>query len=81
MKNLGILDFIEVIKKQGRVLHFGFSFHGDKKEFKAIINDYSWDLLKASVKRLAMWNDIRTMKMSERGTGIKNTGRSFRHMN
>lgn len=43
LKSLGILDFIERIKKEGRILHFGFSFHGDKEEFKAIVDDYSWD--------------------------------------
>lgn len=43
LKSLGILDFIEGIKKEGRILHFGFSFHGDKDEFKAIVDDYPWD--------------------------------------
>ena len=43
LKSLGIQEFIERIKKEGKIVHFGFSFHGDKEEFKAIVDDYPWD--------------------------------------
>lgn len=43
LKRIGIVDFIQQAKKDGKIRHFGFSYHGDKKDFKAIIDDYSWD--------------------------------------
>ncbi|OQD58550.1 putative oxidoreductase [Methanobrevibacter arboriphilus JCM 13429 = DSM 1125] len=43
LKNLGILDFINSEKKKGRIINFGFSFHGNLHEFKKIIDDYGWE--------------------------------------
>lgn len=43
LKHLGIVDFIDNAKKNGKIINFGFSFHGDKEEFKALIDDYPWD--------------------------------------
>lgn len=43
LKDLGILEFIEEERKRGRIINIGFSFHGDKEEFKAIVDDYDWD--------------------------------------
>ncbi len=44
LKRLGIMEFVEKAKKDGRILNFGFSYHGDKEDFKSIIDDYSWDM-------------------------------------
>jgi predicted aldo/keto reductase-like oxidoreductase len=44
LKRLGIIEFAERAKKDGRIHHFGFSYHGDKEDFKAIIDDYDWDM-------------------------------------
>lgn len=44
LKRLGVIEFAEQAKKDGRILHFGFSYHGDKDDFKAIIDDYAWDM-------------------------------------
>jgi predicted aldo/keto reductase-like oxidoreductase len=38
------MEFAEAAKKDGRILNFGFSYHGDKDDFKAIIDDYNWDM-------------------------------------
>ena len=43
MKTLGILEFMDQIKKSGQITHMGFSFHGPLDEFKAICDDYPWD--------------------------------------
>ncbi len=43
LKQLGIVEFIDKAKKDGRIIHIGFSFHGDKNEFKAIVDDYPWE--------------------------------------
>ncbi len=43
LKRLGIREFIEKAKKDGRLVHIGFSYHGDKGDFKKIVDDYAWD--------------------------------------
>ena len=43
LKKLGILEFIDKVKRDGKIINFGFSFHGDKDEFKALVDDYPWD--------------------------------------
>ena len=43
LKNNGILDFVAEEKKKGRILNFGFSFHGNLHVFKKIIDDYDWE--------------------------------------
>ncbi len=43
LKEFGIFDFLEKIKKDGRAKHTGFSFHGALPDFKRIIDDHDWD--------------------------------------
>lgn len=43
LKSLGIREFFEKAKKEGKLVHIGFSYHGDKEGFKAIVDDYPWD--------------------------------------
>ena len=42
-KQLGVEDFLETAKKAGKIGHVGFSFHGNRVEFKSIIDDYPWE--------------------------------------
>lgn len=42
MKSLGVADFLDRAKKDGRIAHVGFSFHGEQEEFFDIIDDYDW---------------------------------------
>jgi hypothetical protein len=44
LKKFGVEEFAERAKKDGRIGHFGFSYHGNKDDFKAIIDDYPWDM-------------------------------------
>ena len=37
MKKLGVFDFINSAKEEGKILNIGFSFHGLKDDFKRII--------------------------------------------
>lgn len=42
VKQLGVLDFIEQVQRDGRVRHIGFSWHGNLNDFKRVVDDYPW---------------------------------------
>jgi predicted aldo/keto reductase-like oxidoreductase len=42
MKKLGIIEFMDDIRKSGKIGHIGFSFHGQQDEFNKIVDDYDW---------------------------------------
>jgi predicted aldo/keto reductase-like oxidoreductase len=42
MKDLGVLEFLDSAKKDGRILNAGFSFHGPVEDFKEIVDAYDW---------------------------------------
>ncbi len=44
LKAFGVLEFLEAEKRNGRIRHTGFSFHGDPDSFKEIIDAYDWDV-------------------------------------
>ncbi len=41
---LGITDFLDKIKKQGKVKAVGFSFHDEYDAYKTILDAYNWDV-------------------------------------
>ncbi len=43
LKKLGIIDWLEQLKKDGVIKNLGFSFHGVKAGFEEIIKAYDWD--------------------------------------
>jgi predicted aldo/keto reductase-like oxidoreductase len=43
MLSFGIRDFMDKIRKQGKVRHMGFSFHDAKDEFIRIVDGYNWE--------------------------------------
>ncbi len=43
MVELGIKDFMDRIRKDGRVRHIGFSFHSNLDDFKKIVDEYDWE--------------------------------------
>jgi predicted aldo/keto reductase-like oxidoreductase len=45
MKGLGIIEFIEKIKREKKARHVGFSFHGNHGDFIKIADDYDWDFV------------------------------------
>ena len=40
---LGVLEWLEEMKSKGTVRNIGFSFHGSKADFEAIVQVYPWD--------------------------------------
>lgn len=43
MLSLGVTDFMDGLRRQGRVRHMGFSFHGTREDFKRIVDGYDWE--------------------------------------
>ena len=43
MKNLGVREFLDSAKKDGRIKNAGFSFHGDLPSFREIVDSYEWE--------------------------------------
>jgi hypothetical protein len=43
LEELGVIDFLEAAKKDGRITHAGFSYHDEPQNFKDIVDAYGWD--------------------------------------
>ena len=43
LKNLGVKEFLKDAKRRGKIRHYGFSYHGDKRSFKEILDDFDWE--------------------------------------
>jgi predicted aldo/keto reductase-like oxidoreductase len=43
MKQIGVMDWLEGLKKAGTVKNIGFSFHGSRDDFEKLIKAYPWD--------------------------------------
>ncbi len=42
LRDLGVLEFLESAKAAGKIRNCGFSFHGDRKTFREIVDAYPW---------------------------------------
>ncbi|MDF2951373.1 MAG: aldo/keto reductase [Anaerocolumna sp.] len=43
MVSLGVLEWLEQLKAEGKIKNLGFSFHGSKTDFELIVKAYPWD--------------------------------------
>lgn len=43
VKELGIVEFVQSLKNEGKIKHYGFSFHDDYNAFEHILTDRKWD--------------------------------------
>ena len=43
MVSIGVIQWLEELKKEGKIKNLGFSFHGSKADFEEIIQAYPWD--------------------------------------
>ena len=41
----GLLEFLNNAKREGKIKHVGFSYHGVKEEFDLLIDGYDWDVV------------------------------------
>lgn len=44
LKEAGVEEFLESAREKGKIRRAAFSFHGQTRDFKAILDDYSWDM-------------------------------------
>jgi predicted aldo/keto reductase-like oxidoreductase len=73
MNSLGVVSFLERAKSDGRILHTGFSFHGDRPTFKTIIDAYDWDCCLIQYNYLDQENQAGTEGLeyaASRGVGL-----------
>ena len=43
MRDIGVIGWLEDMKKSGRIGQIGFSYHGNTENFKKLIDAYDWD--------------------------------------
>lgn len=43
IRDLGVLDFLDQAKADGRIINAGFSYHGAPEDFAPIVDVYDWD--------------------------------------
>jgi uncharacterized protein len=52
LKDLGAADFISKAIADGRIRSIGFSYHGGKDDFRAIVDDYPWQFCQLQINYL-----------------------------
>ena len=45
LKGLGLYEFLEKAKSEGKIRNIGFSYHGSPNEFNELIDDFNWDMV------------------------------------
>ena len=45
LKDLGLYEFLEKAKTDGKIRNIGFSYHGSPYEFQTLIDDFPWDMV------------------------------------
>jgi hypothetical protein len=52
VRDLGIRDFLDQMKKSGKIRHAAFSFHDQLPLFKEIVDSYDWDMCQIQLNLL-----------------------------
>jgi len=60
MRNLGVREFLDLAKRDGKINNAGFSFHGDSESFKEIVDAYSWEFCQIQYNYLDEHNQAGT---------------------
>lgn len=43
LRGLGLIEWIERVKREGKIINAGFSYHGGREEFKRVLDVYAWE--------------------------------------
>lgn len=52
VKRLGVLDFLEKARQDGKIRHIAFSFHDQLPVFKEIVDSFAWDMCQIQLNLL-----------------------------
>jgi predicted aldo/keto reductase-like oxidoreductase len=63
--DLGVLDWLEKQKKEGKIKFYGFSFHDKYPAFDTILNSFKWDFCQIQLNYLDTGRDERTSGSSQ----------------
>lgn len=73
MQELGIIEFLESARKDGRIGHIGFSFHDHYDVFETILGGYDWEFTQIQYNYLDTDTQAGTKGMklaAEKGVGV-----------
>ena len=72
-KNMGIIEFLDFIKKSGKAKYVGFSWHGNLHDFRDIVDDYDWDFCQLQYNYLDEYHQAGLQGINyaeEKGLGV-----------
>lgn len=68
IEKLGVADFLDKAKADGRIINAGFSFHGAGEDFKRIVDAYDWDFCQIQYNFLDEKNQAGTKGLEYAGS-------------
>jgi hypothetical protein len=73
IKSLGVREFLDAAKADGRIVNAGFSFHGAPDDFTRIVDGYAWDFCQIQYNYLDEENQAGTKGLkyaASKGLGV-----------